>query len=91
MRKKQEKKLTKENEEEMSFHLRLQRWMQVALLMMIYDIIAMNAAYGLALWLRFDLHFSMIPQTYLYSWLYFSPFFTFAALGIFHFFKLYHT
>ena len=40
MRKKQEKKLTKENEEEMSFHLRLQRWMQVALLMMIYDIIA---------------------------------------------------
>ena len=91
MRKKQEKKLTKENEEEMSFHLRLQRWMQVALLMMIYDIIAMNAAYGLALWLRFDLHFSMIPQTYLYSWLYFSPFFTIAALGIFHFFKLYHS
>ena len=89
MSKKSEDTITEEIEEKATFHLH--KWMKVALLMMIYDIIAVNAAYGLALWLRFDLHFSLIPQSYLFSWLYFSPFFTIITLCIFQFFKLYHS
>lgn len=89
MSKKSEDTITEEIEGKATFHLH--KWMKVALLMMIYDIIAVNAAYGLALWLRFDLHFSLIPQSYLFSWLYFSPFFTIITLCIFQFFKLYHS
>lgn len=89
MRKNQEEKTKKRTEKKATFHLH--KWMKVALLMMIYDAVAVNAAYGLALWLRFDLHFSMIPQGYLFSWLGFSPFFTIISLCIFHFCKLYHS
>lgn len=72
-----------------AFHIH--RWMKVALLILIYDIIAVNLSYGLALWLRFDLRFSMIPQECLSSWLRFSPFFTAATLIIFFALKLYHS
>ena len=51
MSKKTEDTITEEIEGKATFHLH--KWMKVALLMMIYDIIAVNAAYGLALWLRF--------------------------------------
>lgn len=69
----------------------LQKWMKVALLLTVYDVIAINAAYGLALWLRFDLRFSMIPENYLLTWLYFSPVFTVLTVCSFHVLKLYHS
>ena len=72
-----------------AFHIH--RWVKVALLILIYDIIAVNLSYGLALWLRFDLRFSMIPQGYLSSWFRFSPFFTAMTLIIFFALKLYHS
>lgn len=59
MRDKLNKTILKEDDKKATFYL--YQGMKVALLMMIYDVIVANAAYGLALWLRFDLHFSMIP------------------------------
>ncbi len=72
-----------------TFHIH--RWLKVAFLMLVYDMMAVDAAYGLALWLRFDLRFSMIPQEYLYSWIGFSPFFMAAALIVLLALKLYHS
>ena len=89
MSKKSEDTITEEIEGKATFHLH--KWMKVALLMMIYDSITVNAAYGLALWLRFDLHFSMIPREYLHSWLQFAPFFTIITICIFYVLKLYHS
>lgn len=72
-----------------TFHIH--RWLKVAFLILVYDMIAVDLAYGLALWLRFDLRFSLIPEAYLNSWAGFSPFFMAAALIIFLALKLYHS
>lgn len=72
-----------------TFHIH--RWIKVALLMMIYDMAAGVLAYGMALWLRFDLRFSVIPGLYLRSWLSFSPFFMAITLIIFAALKLYRS
>lgn len=82
-------KLNEGSRKEATFHFH--RWMKVAFLMIIYDAIAVNVAYGLALWLRFDLRFSMIPELYLDSWLYFAPVFTSITLIVFLCFKLYRS
>ncbi|MCB6994500.1 polysaccharide biosynthesis protein [bacterium 210820-DFI.6.37] len=89
MSNKREGKTTEGNDTKATFHIH--RWIKVALLMMIYDIIAGSLAYGLALWLRFDLRFSTIPETYLRSWLYFTPFFMAVTLAIFAMLKLYRS
>lgn len=35
---------------------KLEHWQVIALYLMIYDVIAVNAAYFLGLWFRFDVH-----------------------------------
>ena len=37
----------------------------ISLLLLVYDIVAINLAYFVALWLRFDCHFSQIPDKYM--------------------------
>jgi FlaA1/EpsC-like NDP-sugar epimerase len=59
--------------------------------LVLYDIAAVNGSYFAALWLRFDLRFSMIPEYYLQPFLKFAPFYTAACLLIFHYFKLYRS
>lgn len=61
----------------------------VVLYLIIYDFIAINAAYFLALWLRFDLRFSAIPEHYLIAWLRFIPLYSVAALTFFWIMRLY--
>ena len=56
---------------------------------LLYDIILANLSYFLALWLRFDLHFSNIPKMYLTSFLKFAPIYTVFMVCIFYVFKLY--
>ena len=47
-------------------HKILKRGMnRISLLLLIYDILAINLSYFVALWLRFDCKFTAIPQTYL--------------------------
>ena len=45
----------------------------IAVLLIAYDVIAINMAYFLALWFRFDCIFSKIPQNYYDSYLKFAP------------------
>ncbi len=59
------------------------------ILLAIYDIIVINLSYLLALWLRFDCKYSMIPDRYLETWLHFAPFYTLACMGVFVYLRLY--
>ena len=60
-------------------------------LLIIFDILAVNLSYGIALWLRFDLRFSSIPKEYLNGWLHGIPINTALVLGIFTLFHLYRS
>ncbi|RGM09211.1 polysaccharide biosynthesis protein [Hungatella hathewayi] len=67
----------------------MEHWKVVAFYLIIYDIIAVNFSYFFGLWLRFDLRFSNIPQTYLNSYLRFAPFYTVFVLVVFYALHLY--
>ena len=73
------------------YNLISQRWIKIAAMLVVYDIVATNLAYGLALWLRFDLRFSMIPDGYLHAWITSIPVFTIISLAIFVSMKLYRS
>ena len=70
---------------------RLSRSKQIMLYLMAYDAIVINAAYFMALWLRFDLQFASIPQQYLSAYLGFAPFYTIFCLFLFWKLKLYQS
>ena len=67
----------------------LERWHFVAFYLMIYDALAVSGAYFLALWLRFDCHFSRIPREYLMAWAKFAPIYAVFCLAVFWFLRLY--
>ena len=52
---------------------KLEHWHIVAVLLSVYDIMAVNFSYFLALWLRFDGVFSSIPKEYLTPYIHFIP------------------
>lgn len=67
----------------------LEHWVIIAIALGIYDVIAVNASYALALWVRFDCKISMIPVEYMNAFLMFAPFYTVACIAIFYFCRLY--
>ena len=52
---------------------KLEHWQVISLYLVIYDAIAVNAAYFLGLWFRFDCTYSAIPGEYLSAYLKFTP------------------
>lgn len=68
---------------------RLEHWQIIAFYLMIYDLLAVNASYFLALWFRFDLSFSSIPAEYLNPFLGFAPIYSIFCLFLFLVLKLY--
>ena len=44
--------------EKKNLHRRMERWEFVSLGLLLYDALAVNAAYFLALWLRYDMRYS---------------------------------
>jgi FlaA1/EpsC-like NDP-sugar epimerase len=58
---------------------------------MIYDIIIVNLAYFLALWLRFDCRFSAIPVSYFHAWVSFTPIYSLFCLAVFWYLRLYQS
>ena len=67
----------------------IEHWEVIAFYLFVYDILAMNFAYFLGLWMRFDFHFSNIPKEYLYAFLKFAPFYTVFSIVVFYFLRLY--
>ncbi len=65
-------------------------WQVIMLLLLIYDVVAVNAAYFFGLWLRFDFQFTEIPLEFFNSWRAFIPIhtvFTIALLGLMHLYR----
>ena len=68
----------------------LQHWQKIAIVMALYDAIAVSAAYILALLLRFDFRFSMIhPFEYVETWEHFAPIYAIICLVVLLLFGLY--
>ena len=70
---------------------KIEHWHVIALLLLVYDAIAVNFAYFLALWFRFDCRFSAIPDQYLEPFLHFAPIYTAFCLAAFLLLKLYNS
>ena len=70
---------------------RFQHWHLITFYLMVYDVIAVNASYFIALWIRFDCQFSHIEEQYLTAFLKFAPIYTVACLVVFWLLKLYRS
>ena len=68
---------------------RLEHWQIIAIGLVVYDLIAVNAAHLLALWVRFDCRYSLIPSVYLTAYMKFMPFYTVFCIFIFWVLRLY--
>lgn len=63
----------------------------ISLYLVIYDVIAVNAAYFLGLWFRFDCTYSAIPGEYLSAYLKFTPWYTVFSVFVFWMLRLYNS
>lgn len=66
-----------------------QHWEFVAVYLLLYDIFAVNFAYFMALWLRFDLRYTHIPRAYMAAFIKFAPIYTAFSVSVFFVLRLY--
>lgn len=71
------------------FHL--EHWQVVNAGLILYDILAVNIAFLLALWVRHDCHVSVIPKMYIDAYKEFAPYYTILCILIFFGCKLYQS
>jgi len=77
--------------EKRRFKLHIAHWKVVNAGLMAYDILAVNAAFFLALWLRHDCHYSVIPREYIEAFIQFTPFYTAICILVFWRCRLYQS
>ena len=70
---------------------RIEHWHVVAALMILYDVVAVNLAGFLALWIRFDCQFSLIEPIYIKAWLQYMPIHTIVCLVALWITKMYNS
>ena len=63
----------------------------VGWVLVLYDLIAVNGAFFLALWLRFDCRYSTIPEEFLLPWVRFIPIYSVFCLIVFRGLRLYRS
>lgn len=83
--------ITEERDKGILLLKRLKHWEIIAFYLFFYDVVAVNLSYFMALWMRFDLYFSNIPQEYLHSFLKFGPFYTVFTIIVFYALRLYNS
>lgn len=70
---------------------KFQHWQLISLGLLIFDIIAVNISYLVALFLRFDFTYSRIPQTYLDSFIKIVPIYSIICILVFTMLKMYQS
>ena len=70
---------------------KLEKWRVVSILLALYDAVAVNLAYFLALWLRFDFNYSQIEEEFLSHFFYFAPIYAVICIVVFAALKLYRS
>ena len=68
---------------------KMEHWQIIAVLLMIFDVVACNAAYFAALMVRYDFKYTTIPENYLLSFYKFIPVYTLIVLAVFWLFRMY--
>ena len=81
-----EKNIIKENSKKLVKH-----WQWVNVLLVVYDIFAVNIAFFLGLFIRFDCRFRLIPIYYLHGFYKMVPVYTIFCIIIFYIYKLYNS
>lgn len=71
------------------FHI--EHWYFIAALLVIYDLMAVNISYFIALLFRFDGYFSQIPHYYIEAYVKFVPIYSVLSVVIFFFAKMYQS
>ncbi len=69
----------------------LEHWHMVALFLILYDLVVVTGSYFLALWLRFDCHFSEIPSEFFTAYLKFAPIYAVVSVAVFWKLHLYQS
>lgn len=72
-------------------HKKFQHWHKISGILALYDIVVMNLSYFFVLWLRFDCHYTWIPEEMMDTFIHFAPFYTIAAILIFRGLRLYRS
>lgn len=67
----------------------LKHWQIVAIFLMLYDVGAVNLAYFMGLWIRYDFVFSAIPDSYLMAFVRFVPIYSIIVLMVHVYLRLY--
>ncbi len=67
----------------------MEHWQVIRLGLIVYDSLAVVFSYFLALWLRFDCKFSMIPEEYFQAYIRFIPIYTIVCILVFWSTRLY--
>ena len=70
---------------------KLEHWKVIAIYLIIYDMIAVNFSYFMALLVRFDFRYSSIPTDYFVAWRSFAPIYTIIILAVFGCMHLYNS
>ena len=70
---------------------KLEHWKVIAIYLIIYDMIAVNFSYFMALLVRFDFRYSSIPTDYFDAWRSFAPIYTIIILVVFGCMHLYNS
>ena len=70
---------------------KLEHWKVIAIYLIIYDMIAVNFSYFMALLVRFDFRYSSIPTDYFAAWRSFAPIYTIIILAVFVCMHLYNS
>ena len=68
---------------------RLEHWKKIAIVIAVYDLIAVSVSYFLALLIRFDFRYSMIDTVYLVTWRRFTLIYAAACVLVFMLLGLY--
>lgn len=69
----------------------VEHWQIIAILLVVYDLVAVTGSYFIALWLRFDCRYTQIPPEFLSSWLKFSPIYAVVSIFVMWMLKLYRS
>ncbi|MGN1144657.1 MAG: polysaccharide biosynthesis protein [Anaerovoracaceae bacterium] len=70
---------------------KLEHWMVISAGLMVYDALALALSYFLALWIRFDCHYTQIPAYYLHTYFVFIPVYMLVSVFIFYRLRLYRS
>ena len=85
------KEMNSEKTEYVKKNKSFEHWQVITVLLVVYDVIAVNMAYFFGLWLRFDCHFSMIRMEYLSAWRRFALIYAIACVFVFWLLHLYQS